>query len=711
MPLAKGSLLLITVLIIAFICFAPPAFGAQQAVRIVAGKAGSYDLESQVFTAEGSVEVHVDGVILYGDLLRADLAEGLVTLQGSVRLLQDDQEIWGESLIYNLETGEGTFDKVRAEISVPDGTIFVSGRSVLFDADKYVLSESAFTTCDLEKSHYRLVTKELEFIPGEKVVIRHVVFYEGSIPLFYWPYLVIPLRSDLEDLLVSLPVVGFSDHEGYYIKSTFNYYRSADSYGNLYLDLYTRLGIGLGARHYYRLGELGQGSLYVWGIPTSSEPAYKGAWEHSLTKEHWSLTTKNSLEKTWVKEQVSSETRLDFGTADQKGKVWLTHKENPAATTKEQSDVGLEWSKDLTERLTLNLRGNYAQKRTSEEVRIMDYLVSTVYKQGKHKLTLTVEQRFNPDLLSSGSKEWRSVQRLPELTWEQSDLGLKGLSLSSQIVLGRYEETPSMVTQGRAYAQLTLGSQTWRPRTGTSLSYQGDLNGALYSDQEAQAWLYGRVVLNQSLGKNLSLSGTYRRRDVWGSSPFKFDAQKPLQDLSLRLSYNRGKLQTSANTTYDFLTKRFGTLTLSGSMRPSERWHFNLYASYDLNSQSWIRVVPLAEYSNEAFQIKLGARYKPANRELERVDLRIGLPVGSTWKVSYDSIYEPVSQKFSKGEISISKDLHCRQFVFSYDHVDNRFAVQLTINAFPTLPIGWDSEGGLSLFDLEDVAEIIGTKE
>jgi hypothetical protein len=93
------------------------------------------------------------------------------------------------------------------------------------------------------------------------------------------------------------------------------------------------------------------------------------------------------------------------------------------------------------------------------------------------------------------------------------------------------------------------------------------------------------------------------------------------------------------------------------------------------------------------------------------VDARIALPLGDTWLVSYDSIFEPPKQAFTKGNVTVSKDLHCRQLSVSYDHVAKRVALQLTINAFPTLPIGWDSEGGLSLFDLEEVSDIIGVKE
>lgn len=712
MLLRKGTALLAAALIFMLTLPAPPVHSAEQMVRIVASNSGSYDLESRVFTAEGGVEVHVgDDVVFYGDYLHADLAGAVATLHGSVRLVRDDQEIRGELLTYDLETGEGTFQEIRADLLVPDGTVYVAGHTVLFDAQKYNFSDASFTTCDLEESHYRLVTREVELYPGDRAIVRHVIYYEGKLPLFYWPYLVVPLREDLKDLLVSLPVIGYSEQEGYFIKTAFNYYRNANSYGNIYVDLYTRLGVGLGIKHNYRLEELGEGHLYLWGIPTSSEKAYKAAWEHSLSKKSWTLTTKNSVEKTWIREQTTSDTTLSFSTDDFTGKVWLNYKNTPEQSTKKQTDLGLQATKKLTDRLTINVKGNYVQKLTSEEVRILDYLGSAVYTKGKNKFTLTFEQQFNPDLLGSGAKDWRSVQRVPELKWEISDLGLSSLPLQAQLMVGRYGEKPSDIVKNRAYGQLTLRSKTWRPRAGTTITYQGDLNGALYSDEHSQAWLYGRVSLSQSLGQRLSLSGTYRRRDVWGSTPFKFDAQKPLQDLNVRLNYNQGKVQASATTTYDFLTKKFSGLTLNTGLKASDQWRLDVYASYDLNAKKLTRVVPLIEYKRDQFSLKFGLRYRPDIDELERVDMRFTLPLASSLSVTYDSIYNPGSRKFTKGVLAVNQELHCRTLTFSYDHVSGRVAVQLTINAFPTLPIGWDSQGGLSLFDFEDVADIIDVEE
>ena len=690
------------------------AQGAQDRVRVVATESGSYDWKHQLFMAQGDVEITLGDLLLRGDALSMDVATGEVLLQGNVSLVQGSQELTGEVLSYNLETGIGSFDQVRAEfvLAQETGSIFISGKSIGIAGERYKVQGGKFTTCDLEHSHFHLATKELEYIAGEKVIIRGVTYYEGRIPLFYWPYLVIPLDLDDRENFFTLPVFGYGEREGYYMKNTFNYYFNTKSYGHLYLDLFTSMGVGVGARHYYDLDAFGKGSIYVYGVPTSESPVLKSAFSHNWTKDSWNLSSTTNYENSWVKEELSSQNRLQLTLPQVRGEAWLNYKRNPEAKIIEQRDLGFKWSQNLTNQWNLNLQGTLTDRVTTERTRMLDYLAETRYRQGKHTLTLAAQQQYNPDLLDSGSTAaWRSVQRLPELKWEVSDLGIDKLPLRSLLSLGHYGERPSTITMNRAYGQLTLGQKSWRPITGTTVNYQGHVAGAIYGDGQRQTWTYGRAGVTQRLTDSLQLTTTYSRRDVWGQTPFRFDRQNPLQDLGLRLSYTDAKWRTNVSTSYNFLAKKFASLTLQTTWRPSEEWTLSGYASYDLNARNLVRIVPMVEYKNDQLDLGLGVRYQPANKVLERVDARISLPVGSTWQISYDSIFEPPKQAFTKGTISVSKDLHCRELSASYDHVANRVALQLTIKAFPTLPIGWDSDGGLSLFDLEEVSDIIGVKE
>ncbi len=162
---------------------------------------------------------------------------------------------------------------------------------------------------------------------------------------------------------------------------------------------------------------------------------------------------------------------------------------------------------------------------------------------------------------------------------------------------------------------------------------------------------------------------------------------------------------------YDFLKKQYDYLALVGSWRSSEKWNMALTVYYDPNSRSIPGILPMVEYKTGDTLLKAAVNYSPVQQVLKRVDAQISLPLGEHVKVGYAAIYEPPKKAFSRGQITLDFDLHCRTISAAYDHVKGRVAFQYTIKAFPTLPIGWDSQDGLEMFKLDDIASVVGEGE
>ena len=74
--------------------------------------------------------------------------------------------------------------------------------------------------------------------------------------------LVIPSEENRFDM----PQVGYGAREGWFVKTTYNYYRNPSFRGFLYLDYFSRLGPGLGVKHLYDFESLGAGSLYIYEL-------------------------------------------------------------------------------------------------------------------------------------------------------------------------------------------------------------------------------------------------------------------------------------------------------------------------------------------------------------------------------------------------------------------------------------------------------------
>lgn len=711
----KNPLRPLTAAFLLFLLFsmASPVGAAGERVHIAVSEAGSFDFEEQLFYGYGGVEITYQDVVLKGRQLVINLATGELELRGDVVLSHDGQELSGSFLVYNLETGEGSLSEAASELELPEktGSIFISGEAVHISDQVYQVQNAQFTTCDHTDSHYHVAAKELELYVGEKVVIRRVTYYEGKIPLFYWPYLVIPLDMDIDERFV-LPVFGFSEREGYYMKTTINYQLSSEHYGSVYLDLFSRLGVAAGVRHNYVFDTLGTGSIYLYHLPHQMDPIWEAAWKHGLEGENWSLSTDTSYKDSWQTHSLSTTNRLTVSLPKLSAEGKVTYRNNPNQRESEFLEFDGRWRHTLTDSWQLDLRGNWTERvRDGQTMKLLNYRAQSIYKQDKHTFRLTAEQQYNPDLLTDQVSAWRTVQRLPELEWEMSDLGLSGLPLRSNVQIGRYGERPSLVIKDRVLAQLTLPSRTLRPASGISINYRGDGGAAFYSGGDRQSWLTGRISLDQRLSSRLSLNNTYEQRLVWGESPFRFDAKKPTQRLRSRLTYTELKGSLTLSGGYDFLKKQYDYLALVGSWRSSEKWNMALTVYYDPNSRSIPGILPMVEYKTGDTLLKAAVNYSPVQQVLKRVDAQISLPLGEHVKVGYAAIYEPPKKAFSRGQITLDFDLHCRTISAAYDHVKGRVAFQYTIKAFPTLPIGWDSQDGLEMFKLDDIASVVGEGE
>lgn len=695
---------------------------ANDSVRISVARAGWYDVEQQLFVGEGNVQIETEDIFISGDYVEWHIEREELLVTGNVVFRQGEDELVGEALTYNVAHGRGEFLDVKTlvEAAKAESPIFLSAEKMIVEGTGYHLINGRITTCDLDEAHFHLAVREMEVLPNDKLIIRGVTYYEKSLPLFYWPYLIIPLDNSLEELLLALPVIGYSASEGYYMKNTFDYYFSENAYGSVNLDLFSKLGLGYGVTHNYALGVFGSGKIRAYHIPFTENSRFSAGLDHEWSRGPWRFVTTNSLDDKPTGRSIDLRSRLSLNTGTIAAEVNGTFLENVGTRKGQYWEYGGSWRQQLGTGLRLNLNGNVTGQTTTTVVRMVNYLAETTYSYKNHAWALAVEQRYNPDLLDDNVDKptWRSVNRVPELTWRISNPSLMAnvLPLRIDLAAGHYHEFPSDVADWRLKGSVSLLTRTWRPTSSTSVSYSGELAASHYGSGYDQQVFSGRVNLTQQLGQSLRLNARLNEQMVWGETPFRFDAANPVRSLNLQLSQSGARFSWSARTSYDFIRERYSTLALQGSWRPTDQIRLSMSAGYDLNRRVFGQVVPMVEYSakdelERSTTLRIGGRYHVEKAEWERVDLQVQTPIGQTWSIGYDAVYEPSTGSFKKGQISIEKDLHCRSVTLAYDHVRQNVAFSFTINAFPTLPFKWGSDTGVSLFDLDDVYDLIGVEE
>lgn len=709
---------IVPVLLILFAALISTAAAAEnQPITIEGADTARWDMKQQLLYASGSVVISVDGLVLKGEQLVWDLNNQELYLEGSVLMEQGEAYLEGESLVYNVVDAKGEFVSPRTQLvsEKVKGPIFVFGDRVHIDSETYFMHDGVLSTCDMSEPHYHLAVSELEIYPGDKMVIRGVRFYEGKLPLFYWPYLVIPL--DDEEFDFTLPEIGYNSSDGYYIKNRYNYYISENASGSLLYDYYTRKGLGLGVNHNYRHDLLGDGTAAFYALPFAASKYLMAQVQHKYSGDNFTLSTSNAYLREYqnavLKQDSSSSTSFSYQTEAMRLNGSFNYRLDQKGEEKSSTwTASGSWRYQLNPSWDINANSNITAK---DDTKTRNHLVETSYRYQNHRFNLAVEQKYNPDLLDELKKPaWSSINRMPEFTWQWYNPSLAGAAWPGQFQVsqGRFSEYPADVTAWRIAPAVELFTQSWRSDFGTTLTYGGNLTGYFYDTNQSQQSVYGRFGLTQQLTDTTRVTANYQKRLVWGETPFKFDKLNEQDQLTGTFRYSKQPITLTVSSGYNFLNQRFNNLrtqlNYSGSGQPVTA---SLAVNYDLNNRRFGELSGSINYRPQTdWVFNVGAVYNIHSQSLKRVNGKIVFDLTETLKLSYDVVYEPEkTQKLSTGKLVLTLDLHCRELVMSYDQVREEFKVQYSIKAFPKLPIEISSKEGISFFELEDLKDAFGS--
>ncbi len=197
--------------------------------------------DSKFLKARGHVQLTYKGITLTADEMTCNLINGDITANGHILLQEKGSNISGESMNYNIKKESGIGQAIRIE-SKP---WYAQGKSIDKASEKDItIHDGYFTTCDLEKPHYRLVTKKIAFVIDDKIEAWDVFVYIFDIPVFYIPYFSHYFKNNRKPPF--MVQVGQNDIGGDYIKTTYFYSLSPEWSGSVSNDYFSKKGWGKG---------------------------------------------------------------------------------------------------------------------------------------------------------------------------------------------------------------------------------------------------------------------------------------------------------------------------------------------------------------------------------------------------------------------------------------------------------------------------------
>lgn len=210
-----------------------------------------YDKDNNKVIATGNVVLRHEGVEMTADYAEVETETKKAYARGHVILFKKGEPISkGEEIHYNFENQTGNFPGGRA-FSLP---WFFSGDDVQQVKEGVkVIQNGSVTTCDLEEPHYAIRAKKVTVYEGDKLVATNVKIYALGKPIFWWPYLVLPLQQQRNvPLRVS---AGHNSRFGTFVLVTKGVGITKNIWGDIHADWRSERGFGSGGDLHYDFTE------------------------------------------------------------------------------------------------------------------------------------------------------------------------------------------------------------------------------------------------------------------------------------------------------------------------------------------------------------------------------------------------------------------------------------------------------------------------
>jgi len=222
---------------------------------VVNGDNVEYSTETQEVVAQGNVEIIYEGSKLTCKKLTVNTRTKQGVAEGNARLEDDRGIIEGERITYDFQAKTGTV----IDAGFRANPYFGKARKIeRLGETEFIARYGHITTCSFDKPHYRIASKQMSVLPGDKIQTKHDVLYLGSFPLLYLPR----FNHVLEDPMMHVRVMpGKSKDWGPYVLSAWKYSFTDYISGRVYLDYRSKLGLAEGFGANYTTPYLGRGDF------------------------------------------------------------------------------------------------------------------------------------------------------------------------------------------------------------------------------------------------------------------------------------------------------------------------------------------------------------------------------------------------------------------------------------------------------------------
>lgn len=246
--------------------------------------------------AVGHVEVKWGEYRIYAENAEYNEKTREIVARGRVTMASADTVISGDQLRFNLAEKKGEMYDVQGLI--PPTVQYKADKVDQVDNDTLKFNKMRFTSCAQLVPRWSITCSGGKIKKEKYVDMKNAVLRIKKIPIFYLPYLRYPIQKDGRATGFLFPKIGNSSMRGFFVSNSFFWDIKSNLDLTLYLDYFSKVGLGLGEEfrylfknmsgsiNYYRLNYFSDNTFQDQYVFSNSPPEERPTYDYYINAEH-----------------------------------------------------------------------------------------------------------------------------------------------------------------------------------------------------------------------------------------------------------------------------------------------------------------------------------------------------------------------------------------------------------------------------------------
>ncbi len=635
-------------------------------------KSITYDLDSSMVILNDSAFVSYRDIQLFSDSAYYYMDRKTLDAFGLCHLKQGDDSIKGTHLRYNLETKKAMMDAGKTQIEKG----FIEGKRIYWVDEKVVNAyDGRYTTCSDSPPHYYFYAPRMKVYLGDMVIARPIYLYIYDMPVMAAPFWFVPISSRRKSGLLPFRA-GNSRAYGKFIRG-FAYYHVISDYADmtLQIDAMEQKGIMPHLEGVWDYNPFSEGSFHINYISEIDTRRKRYSIEARNNSSYFLFGSNFNCD---LKYMSDNQYRSDYAETTI---IWVDKEITSQATL--NRDIG-----QIKNTLTLERKVDFGDTTTIEKLPY--YTVTTPSKQLFSLITYSFSGHISNIRQSTASTKFQA-----------GGANIHANPSFKQNVLNLFSFSPGLDLDLAVFNEDTLGNK-FPTRLGYSFVTTASTN--LYRVFSMEIFSLKGILhkVTPSISYRYTPDFDFGRFPAVYGIPGYFKTSSISMALSQEFEAKVGEknekksfAQFTLTSGYNLLNDTISPVTFSANFplnpfpRPITVFNVRLSAIYNLYTEEYTYTIDQAAgLQVDNFRISVTQNYTKGGKYQIWVNGEI--KPTRNWSVAYSGRYDHELKKLVDYNLSLTRDLHCWEGVFSFAQLQNdwRYDFKVRIKEIPEIAIG-----------------------